>query len=157
MKIDKQLAKQLRIPTSGMETFNILRHMPAILKTGLYDEIKSTRFFRDAGQLHHNHSGQTLPAFFIQREDGRLHVVSAGANPSVELIRRYLDPEVKADVILCEVAEENLSRYGKRFLNVNYGALEFLAQHHPSHGVRVKVIADLSEMVDAQANSCRTH
>ena len=157
MKLDKQLAKLLRIPTAGMETFNILRHMPAILKTGLYDEIKSTRFFRDAGQLHNNHTGQTLPTFFIQREDGRLHVVSAGAAPSVELIREYLDPEVKADVILCEVEAENLSRYGKRFLNVDYGALEFLAQHHPSHGVWVQVTADLSEMANAQEDSCRTH
>lgn len=157
MKLDKKQAKQLRIPTAGMESFDILNHQKRIVETRLYDEIKSTRFFRDAGQLQHNHSGQTLPAFFIQREDGRLHVVSAGAAPSVELIREHLDPEVKADVILCEVEAENLSRYGKRFLNLEYGALEFLAQHHPSHDVRVQVTADLSEMANAQANSSRTH
>ena len=158
MKLDKELAEQLRIPTAGMETFNILRHMPVILKTGLYDEIKSTRFFRDAVQLHHNHSEQTLSAFFIQREDGRLHVVSAGANPSVELIREYLDPEVKADVILCDVPAEcvrsaDFDYLNCSYFNVKYGPLEFLAKHHPSHDVRVQVIAVLLEMPNAHTNT----
>lgn len=157
MKLNKQLAKLLRIPTTGMKSFDILNHQSVIVTTGLYDEIKSTRFFRDAGQLHCDQDEPTESAFFIQREDGRIYVVSAGVAPSIELIREYLDPDIKADVILCAVAAENLSRYGKRFLNEEYGPLEFLAQHHPSHGVRVRVIADLSEMADAQANSSRTH
>lgn len=157
MKLNKKLVKLLRIPTRGMKPFDILNHQPVIIKTGRYDEIKSTRFFRDTGQLHHYHSGSTLPAFFIQREDGRLHVVSAGAAPSVELISEYLDPDVKADVILCEVLAENISRYEKRFLNAEYGPLEFLARHHPSQSVRVKVIADLLEIANAQAITRRTH
>ena len=157
MKLDKELAGQLYVPTTGMEPFNIINHQSVIVTTGLYDEIKSTQFFRDVGQLHCDHSGHTLPAFFIQREDGLLHVVSAGGAPSVELVREYLDPDLKAEVILCEVDADNLSRAGKGFLNAEYGVYEFLAKHHPSCEVRSGVLKGLLEKAQCEHVSQPVH
>lgn len=157
MKLDKEMARRLRISTEGMESFDILKHQPVVLKTGLYDEIKSTKFYRESGQLHHNHNEPRGFAFYIQREDGEIFIGACSGIIYYECIKEFLDSEIKAEVILCEVPAHQVSYYGKRYLDIKYGAFEFLAQHHPSHEMRVKMTVELMEIAHAEENSSRAH
>jgi hypothetical protein len=157
MKLDNKLASQLRIPTTGMEEFNLINKQNVLITTGLYDEIKSTRFFRENGKLHHNHNQPTSYALFIQREDGLVLVCPCSSGIAhFENIKGYLSADIKADVILCSVPADSVSRHEKGYLNSEYGALEFLAQHHPSGAARVVAIAELSEREYAQANTSQS-
>lgn len=160
MKLNKQIAKQLRIATGNMKSFDVLTSREVWMPTKLYDEITLTKFFLDAGQLHHDHTGPTLPVYFVQRQDGEVHVVSAGLEPSnaFPILKKYLDPEVKAVVIRCDVPAEYLGTHERGYLNSEYGALEFLVQHHPSGDARVKAIALLMEMAkNEKENSSKPH
>lgn len=157
MKLDKDFACELRISTEGMEEFHILKHQPVVLKTGLYDEIKSTKFYRDSGLLHHNHNEPTDYAFYIQREDGEIFIGACSGIIYYECIKEFLDSEIKAEVILCEVPAHQVSYFGKRYLNAKYGAFEFLAQHHPLHEVRLKMTAELMEIAHAEENPSLAH
>lgn len=157
MKLDKNFAKQVRIPTEGMESFDILKHQPVALTTGLYDEIKSTKFYRESGQLHHYDDEPKGFAFYIQREDGEVYLGACRGIIFFDSIKKYLSPDIRAEVILCEVAAHEVIYYGKRYLNEKYGVLEFLARHHPSHDVRVKVLTELMEIAHAEENSSIAH
>lgn len=151
MQLDKELTKEVRIPTTGMEPFNIIRYQDRMLPTGLYDELKSTKAYRENGMLHHEHNGPTEYAYFIQREDGYVFV---GAAPTgivhFEIIKEHLDPELKSEVILCAVPAQSVRRFGNGYLAPEYGPLEFLAQHHPSQAVRVKVTAMLFDAAEVE-------
>jgi len=70
---------------------------------------------------------------------------------------KYLDPKVKAELVLCIVPAGKVSRYEQGYLNSEYGVLEFIAQHHPSHDVRVKVIAELMETNNAKITTSLAH
>lgn len=160
MGVDNELAKRLWIPTVGMESFDVVTSREIFLPTRLYDEITLTKFYTDSGQLHHNHNGATQSVYYVQREDGKLNVVSAGLEPSnaFPILRKYLDPKIKAEVIKCNVPAESVQKYEQGYLNSEYGALEFLAQHHPSGDARVQAIALLMEMAEHEKeNTSRTH
>jgi hypothetical protein len=151
MKVDTHTAKRLRVPTTGMEKFHAIRHQVAVVRTGLYDELKSARFYRGDRKLqHHNQSTNTAYKYmyFVQREDGQFFTGSTGDKGTVafEAIKRYLDPNVKADVIVCQVPADKVDR--KRYLDPEYGALEFIACHSPSHNGRVVATALLMKMAD---------
>lgn len=151
MQLDKELAKELRIPTTGMESFNIIRYQDKMLPTGQYDELKSARAYRENGMLHHDHNESVDYVYFIQREDGQIFV-GAAPNGIVHfgVIKEHLDPDIKADVIRCAVPARYARRFGCGYLNPKYGPLEFLAQHHPSQKVRIKVTAMLYESAEEQ-------
>lgn len=155
MQLDKELAKELRIPTSGMERLNVIRYQHTVMPTGLFDELLSTRAYRENGMLHHDHSKPVDYVYFVQREDGQVFV---GHAPDgiihFEIVKECLDSHVKAQVIRCAVPVECVRRFGCGYLNPEYGPLEFLAQHHASHAVRVKVTAMLCEAVDREAQQC---
>ena len=157
MKLDKNFAAQVYISTEGMEPFDILKHQQAVQSTGLYDKLKSTQCYRDKGQLHQGSNEPTGYAFFIQREDGEVFLGSCRGVVYYESIKEYLDPEIQAELILCEVPAHQVSYYGKRYLDVKYGTFEFLAQHHPSHEVRVRMSAMLWEIAHAEENPSLAH
>lgn len=156
MKLDNKLASQLRIPTTGMEEFNLINKQDTLIKTGLFNVIKSTRFFRENGKLHHNHNQPTDNALFIQREDGQVFVsVCSSGTVHFECVKDFLDAGIKAEAILCSVPANSVSRHENSYLNSENGALEFIAQHHPDHIARVVAIAELSEREYAQANTSK--
>lgn len=137
MKLDKNFARKVHISTKGMEPFDILNHQQAVLSTGLYDEIKSTKFYRENGQLHHNHNEPTGYAFYIQRENGEIFLGACNGIIYFECIKEYLEPDIEAEVILCQVPASEVRSFERGYLNSVYGALLFLGNHHPSHQARV--------------------
>ncbi len=157
MKLDKNFAAQVYIPIEGMEPFDILKHQPVVVTTGLYDKIKSTQCYRDNGHLHQDSNEPAGYAFFIQREDGEIFLGSCSGVVYYECIKEFLESDIQAEVILCEVPAHQVSYYGKRYLHAKYGAFEFLAKHHPSHEVRVKMTAELMELAHAEENSSHAH
>lgn len=156
MRLDDDTAKRLRINTAGMEPFNILRYPVMAMRTGLYDPLRSTRFFRGDGKIFHHYQGRANAydyMYFVQRDDGRLFVGSAsGGVVYYDAVKKHLAADVKADVIVCQVPAEKVNSFGQRYLNVEYGPLEFLACHHPSHSARVKAIQLLMRRAAAEAN-----
>jgi len=149
MKFINENISQLRISTDGMKVFDILNHQQVALNTGLFDEIKLTKFYRDEGQLFHHNNELTSYAFYIQREDGEFFVGACEGIIHFECIKHYLNPTIKAEVILCKVPRRYVRYYEKSYLNSEYGVLEFIANHHPVHNVRVEIIKLLQERVDA--------
>lgn len=157
MKLDKAFARQVHIPIDDMESFDIFKHQQAVQSTGLYDKIKSTQCYRDKGQLHQDGNEPTDYAFYIQREDGEIFLGGCSGVVYYESIKEYLDPDIQAEVILCEVPAHQVSYFGKRYLNAKYGAFEFLAKHHPSHEVRVRMSAMLWEIAHEEESSSLAH
>lgn len=148
MKLDKNTFKQLRIPTSGMQPFNIVKHQERLMITGMFDELKQTRAFRENGMLHNTDDKSPAYVCFIQREDG-LMVIDVASTGIVyfDIIKEHLDPELKADVILCPVPADEIS-----YLNSEYGALLFIGRHHPDHQTRVDALGKYCEINPPKLN-----
>ena len=152
MKLSREFLQQVRIPTKGMERFEIIRNLKSVINTGVFDELRYVSFYRDLGQLEDYAAlfvGEPLVyAYYVQREDGVVVVDTCDSRGNIEFdfIKRHLDSHVKATVIACRVPACNVPRYGLYYLNSECGALEFLAHHHPSPTARVAAIAKLMEM-----------
>ncbi len=155
MKTDKDLARRLRIPTKYMRPYDLIRGQDRLLSTGLFDELISTRAYRENGVLHCDHRGPLTYAHFIQRNDGQFFVsVLLNKDVQFELIRQYLDPDIDAEVILCKVPVEHVNQYEKGYLNSEYGPIEFLAQHHPSAHIRIELIEMLHRYATMEMQRC---
>lgn len=138
MQNNNEFISSMKIPTDGMEQF-----VPRYSQH--WHEARLTTFYRDKGQLHWSHGEgvQTTTAYFVQREDGRIHVVLAGPDFNMRpILADYLDPNIKADVIECEVPlrdddGSNLTRlYAEE-------PLAFIGHRHPVHQSRVNALAVL--------------
>jgi len=155
MKLSRTFLQQVRIPTSGMEKFEIIHNLKHVIDTGLYDELRYTSFYRNLGQLEDNADrfpGEPLVhAYYVQREDGVVAVDACDSRGNIhyEFIKEHLDPHVKATVITCRVPACHVPGRGKGYLNSKYGGLEFLAQHHPLPETRILAIGKLMELCPA--------
>lgn len=151
MKLDKELAEQLRIPTVGMTELCL----SIMKKTGHYESRNEVRAFSENGKLHRGHNGPTEPAYFIQREDGQLFVgrlfdkLPIHGNLGVVCdtdIRSKLKAGVKADLIVVDVDADCMKYHKKLFLNFHYGPLAFLAEHHPDEYAREVAWVKMAEV-----------
>lgn len=111
MKFSNECVNRLRISTVGMKEFNILNQQKVALTTGLFDEIKLTKFYRDEGQLPCSRDEPLAYAIYIQREDGECFVTFCYGTVYFDCVKNYLSPMIKAEVILCKVP----SRYVRHF------------------------------------------
>jgi len=135
MKLDKTFAAQVYIPTDGMEPFDVLNHHPVVLKTGLYDDFKFTKFYHDGGQLNWSDekSEPTHLVYFIQREDGLVKVIHAGSGEhAATFLKPHLAAGIRAEVIECRTSEAIF----RKCRDCEYGVLAFFALHHPDWRVR---------------------
>lgn len=151
MKLDKELAEQLRIPTVGMKQIQL-----SIMKeTGHYELPSEVRAFSENGKLHCGHNGPTECAYFIQRVDGYLAVgrlsdklptvgnLGVVCDPSV---RAHLEAGVKADLIVVEADADCMRHPDKLFLNSHYGPLAFLSAYHPDEYTREVAWVKMAEV-----------
>tara|TARA_R110000772_G_scaffold170799_4_gene282800 strand:- start:7317 stop:7859 length:543 start_codon:yes stop_codon:yes gene_type:complete len=154
MKLDRELAEKLRIPVWGMKPFDIVRHQKRLMGTGLFDELKRTQGFRGNVILQSSRSVQTVAVYFVQREDGQIFF---GCLPSglihFDNIKCYLDPNIAAELIVCDVPAVEVSRSWQGYLHPEYGALAFLGDFHPSHSARVAAWLRLAEMFPPELSS----
>ncbi len=136
MKLDSELAKQLRIPTAGMTEIRL----GVMMKTGHYDYPDEVRAFLENGKLPNDHTGSDTSVYFIQREDGYVAVGVLSENlPTINNIGIVCDPSIKthlesgiaAEFIVAKVDPVCVKHHEKLFLNSHYGPLAFLAEHHP--------------------------
>lgn len=150
MKLSRELANQLRISTRGMERFELIRKIYA--NCGLYDEFRSTKFWKDKGQLEWLWGRELLtdPAYFIQRADSQFKVVVGISDRYIALhcLKEYLDEDVDAKVIECKVPE----LLARRCRESEMGVYDFVALRHPSWEVRKAVAMKILEWDDAQDN-----
>lgn len=137
---NNELLAGLTIPTEGMERF-------APRYSQHWHEAKLTTFYRDKGQLHWSH-GEGVPTttvYFVQREDGRIHVVLAGPDYNMRpILAAYLDPNVKAEVIVCEAPLKDAQLQNLLRFYVDQ-PLAFIADRHPVHEARAtaaEIVAD---------------
>ncbi|WJG10365.1 hypothetical protein [Aliiglaciecola sp. LCG003] len=155
MKFDKNTFKQVRIPTAGMKPFKVI--YPQFSE--VLNKAKMTQGYADGGQLIHHEDNNLERVYFVQREDGYCVVIGAGSGDNAyHLLEEHLDENIKAEVILCKVPAAAVSTYEKGYLNSEFGALEFIAQHHPDSHVRVDIIARLeNEAAYENKNSEQLH
>ena len=139
MQIHQEIMRQLRIPVTGMDKFEPVKN--SYLNTGVFDEIKSTKFYRDKGQLHRRHivTPPTMRVCFIQREDGYLKVAQVDSDHEI-LLRLLLDAEVNAEVIECRIPAEDWVCY------TTY-PLWFILQHHPKLQARKKAFLMMCDIL----------
>lgn len=157
MKVNKEVAKQLRIPTFGMERFRL----SVMSRCGHYKEADNVRAFLESGMLHNNHKRSDALAYFIQRNDGYLAVERLSAEMGVEAGRgvtcepsifAHLKAGVATDFIVTKVDSAFFCYRDKLFLNKHYGPLAFLAEHHPDAYTREYAWLRMAEMFMATAS-----
>lgn len=150
MKIDRDIAKQLRIPTKGMQEFRITYRQFDSIQT----EVNATKFFRDEGQLYSS-GDETELVYLVQREDGVVEVVLAGLDGvnAYHILKEHLDPDVKAEVIECKISNALLIKCR----DSDVGVLTFYAFHHPDREIRKGLALGLLECEDAKENTSGTH
>ena len=104
-----------------------------------------TTFFRDKGQLHWQHNEEpTNTVYFVQREDGVIRVVPAGAEFNIRpILSPHLDPSVQAEVIECQVPAREVRLYVEQ-------PLAFIGDRHPSHETRVSALGVVAERPQAK-------
>ncbi|GAB2190479.1 hypothetical protein MAH1_20870 [Sessilibacter sp. MAH1] len=155
MKLDKEMAGQLYIPTAGMESFDVVNHREVLLTTGLYEVLRKTLFFRDKGQLHWSDDPSELTelVYLVQREDGVVKVVRAGLMGvnAYEILKEHLDPEIQAEVIECRISYA----LWVKCRDSETGVLAFYAFHHPDWEVRKGLAIGLLERENAHTNTCQ--
>lgn len=93
---------------------------------------------------------ETVKGYFVQAVDGEACYVPNLSHLGIASIESYLDPNIKADVILCNVSAEEVQGY----MHPVRGAAEFLARRHPSSMVRQELLAMLHVYASARLNQC---
>lgn len=154
MKLDTELAKQLRIPTAGMTKIRL----GVMIKTGHYDYPDEVRAFLENGKLANGHTDSGASVYFIQREDGYVAVGVLSENlPTINNIGIVCDPSIKAhlesgiaaEFIVAKVDPLCVKDYEKLYLNSNYGPLAFLSVHHPDEHCREVAWVKMAEVLMA--------
>lgn len=133
-------ASKFMIPTTGMKP-----HKPTFYSHPPANCTKLTAFYEDCGQLNwpHDMHTDTVKAWFIQTNRGVFKLV---LEEFIECMFDYLDENVKATCIRCNVPRAEIGHY----LNATTGAAFFIATRHPAHARRVEMLCTLHDQFDAK-------
>lgn len=132
-KID---TSKFMIPTLGMSHFSptFYFHPPA-------NCTKLTTFYEDCGQLNwpYDLQADSVKAWFVQTYRGDFKLV---LEEFIEMMFDYLDENIKATCIRCNVPRAEIGNY----LKGSIGAATFIASRHPLHKCRVDMLCQLYDL-----------
>jgi len=149
-----KLKSDFLISTKGLRKL----HKPELLRADgrffandpFHKKCRVVTFYRDEGQLHwpHGRGCETHRAYIVQCVDGEVYFQADTLG--ISSIEPYLDPNIKTDVIVCDVAVQEIRDYHDPVR----GEATFLARRHPSSKVRQELLMMLHEYECKRLNQC---